>query len=80
MDLVAAPGARAVGARRGVALFADITVVSPISRNGDARPTAATADGATINRAVRVKQRKYIDVLNSADAALLVLGCEVYGR
>eukprot|EP00973_Karenia_brevis_P008072 1093640-Karenia_brevis.AAC.1 len=53
MDLVAAPGVRSVGARRGVALFGDVTVVSPISRAGAARPGAANVDGAVVAAAVR---------------------------
>lgn len=80
MDLVAAPGARAVGARRGMPLFADVTVVSVHTRNGDARPTAATIDGGVMQQAVATKRRKYADVVTSSQACLLVLGCETYGR
>ena len=80
MDLVAAPGARAVGARRGVPLFVDVTVVSVLTRQGEARPMAATTDGGVLRRAVAVKQRKYQDVHASRQACLLVLGCETYGR
>ena len=80
MDLVAAPGARAVGARRGVPLFGDVTVVSVHTRSGEARPTAATTEGAIIRSAMQSKRRKYADVVASPQAALVVLGCEVYGR
>ncbi len=80
MDLVAAPGARAVGARRGVPLFADVTVVSVHTRTGAARQAAASTDACVIGSAVTTKRRKYADVHASAQAALLVLGCEVYGR
>ena len=80
MDLVAAPGARAVGARRGVPLFADVTVVSVHTRNGDARPAAASHDGAVVQQAVVTKRRKYADVHASPQACLVVLGCETFGR
>ena len=80
MDMVAAPGARSVGARRGVALFCDVTICSTHKKNGEARPGAANIDGATISQAVRKKQRRYSDVVNSPQAALVVLGCEAYGR
>ena len=39
MDFVAAPGSRALGSRRGVALFADVTIVSLHTQRGLARPT-----------------------------------------
>jgi len=80
MDLVAAPGSRALGARRGVALFADITIVSVHTQQGHARPTAANIDGGVLSQAVATKRRKYADVVSSGDASLLVLGCETYGR
>ena len=80
MDIVAAPGARAVGARRGVPLFGDVTVVSVHTREGAPRPSAATVDGGVLNQAVSTKRRTYGDVHGSPQAVLLVLGCEVYGR
>ena len=80
MDLVAGPGSRSVGARRGVPLFADITIVSVHTRTGAARPAAASTDGSTIGHAVATKRRKYADVHASTQACLLVLGCEAYGR
>ena len=80
MDLVAAPGARSVGARRGVPLFIDVTIVSVHTQGGEARPMAATTDGAIIGNAVSTKRRRYADVHASATACLLVLGCEVFGR
>ena len=80
MDLVAAPGARAAGARRGVPLFGDVTVVSVHTQAGEARPGAANNDGAVLAQAVARKRQKYRDVTASSQAALVVLGCEVYGR
>ena len=80
MDLVASPGSRAVGARRGVPLFADVTVVSVHARAGEARGSAAAVDGSGIRQAVTTKRRTYADVHSSTQACLLVLGCEVYGQ
>ena len=73
MDIVAAPGARGVGARRGVALFGDVTVVSVHTRTGNARPTAANVNGAALGRAVACKRRKYADVVASQHAELRVM-------
>ena len=50
------------------------------TRGGEARPGTATRDAGTIDAAVARKRRKYADVHTSAQACLLVLGCEVYGR
>ena len=80
MDLVAAPGPQSAGARRGLALFCDLTVVSPHTKRGAPRGGARSTDGATIARAERRKHIKYTDVQGSGIAAFIVLGCEVYGR
>ena len=80
MDLVAAPGPRAAGARHGVPLFADVTVVSVHTQRGAARPGTPTVDGSAIRQAVAAKRRRYADVHASPQACLLVLGCETYGR
>ena len=48
MDLVAAPGSRGLGARRGVALFADVTIVGVHTKRGEARTLAATTDGGVL--------------------------------
>ena len=80
MDVVAAPGSRGAGARRGVALFCDVTIVSPLSRIGQARPRAAVEDGYVLQAAAARKHRRYADIDASGAGALIVLGCEVYGR
>ena len=77
---MAAPGPRSVGARRGVSLFGDVTIVSVHSSAGEARAGAASADGSSLAQAIAVKRRKYGDVMSSHVADLVVLGCEVYGR
>merc|ERR1712110_1351565 len=80
MDLVAAPGARAMGARHGRALFCDVTIVFPITRNGDPASGARIRNGASLRRAENRKRNTNHDVLESDVAELLVLGAEVYGR
>ena len=69
-----------MGARRGQALFCDVTVVSPLTRNGAPGPSARTTNGAALRRAERRKRTTYYDVHNSQVAELLVLGAEVFGR
>ena len=80
MDLVAAPGARGLGARRGVCLFCDLTIVSPLRQDGHSGRGSARRDGAALQQAVARKQRTYADISATGAAALIVLGCEVYGR
>ena len=80
MDLVAAPGHRGPGARRGLALFCDVTVVSPHSKRGAPRCGSARTNGATLRSAISKKHSKYSDISRSGVAAFVVLGCEVYGR
>ena len=80
MDLVASPGHRGPGVRRGLALFCDVTIVSPHSKTGIPRCGSARANGATLRSAISKKHRRYSDVSCSGVAAFVVLGCEVYGR
>ena len=80
MDLVAAPGARGIGARRGLSLFCDITIVSPLTRNGVSRNGARHTDGAMVAAAARRKHAHYADIDASGIAAFIVLGSEVFGR
>jgi len=61
-------------------IFADVTVVSVHTRNGQARPGASGHDGAAVRLAERAKRRRYADVHASPMATLVVLGCETYGR
>ena len=78
MDIVAAPGSRGAGARRGVALFCDVTVVCPLSGLGQARPGTTREAGHVLANTAAKKHRRYADV--AAMGGLVVLGCEVYGR
>ena len=81
MDLVAAPGARGPGAHRGRALFCDVSIVSPHTQGGAARPGAGNGNGAVLRAVLQRKRVRYADVVSSGVSHLVVLGCEeVYGR
>ena len=80
MDIVAAPGSRAVGARRGVPLFLDVTVVAVHARNGVPHAAAVHNEGGALSQAVARKRRRYQDVVQHGGSSFVVLGCEVYGR
>jgi len=76
LDLVV-PG---LNVERGLPLFCDITVISPISRNGAPRPGTSNADGTLLAHAQADNDDTYHEVISSGLGALLCLGCEVYGR
>ena len=80
MDLIAAPGSRSSGAYRGLPLFCDVTVVSPLTARGAPRPGAANHDGKCLEAAIRKKRNTYRDVVQSGNARFIVLGSEVFGR
>ena len=80
MDLVAAPGARGVGAFRRAPLFANVTIVNPHTRTGQARLGASARDGGALSGIVAAKRRRYADVVAAPHATFLVLGCEAFGR
>ena len=64
----------------GAQLAIDATLVSPLGRNGDARPRAARHDGAALDSARRRKERTYPELQASRRCRLVVLGLEVGGR
>ena len=72
MDLVAALGSCSLGATRGVAWFADVTIVGVHTKRGQPRTSAATTNGGVLATAVAAKRRKYADVVASREASLLV--------
>ena len=80
MDIITGPGAGGPGAYRGLPLFCDITVVSPLTRQGSERGSAANVDGRILSSAAARKRRRYSDVVQSGCSRLLVLGCETFGR
>ena len=64
----------------GLPFFCDITIVSPISRNGIARSGTSNVGGKLLERAERENNSTYAPVVTSGLGALYCLGHEVYGR
>ncbi len=65
---------------RGLALFCDVTIVSPISRTGVARPSTSNRGGALLEAAEGQNNQTYHEVIASGLGSLQCLGAEVYGR
>ena len=66
---------------QGAQLAIDTTLVSPLRRDGSARPRAADHDGAALEDARRRKERTYPELTGDGGRArLVVLAAEVGGR
>ena len=65
---------------RGLPLSCDVTVVSPITQAGQARPGTSNSGGSLLRDAERQNNDNYLEVPLSGLGKLLRLGCEVYGR
>jgi len=76
LDLIV-PG---LNVANGLPLFCDITVVSPVSRNGQPRPGTSNRGGRLLEIADDDNRATYQPVVDSGLGALFCLGCEVYGR
>ena len=76
LDLVV-PG---LNVARGLPLFCDITVLTPISRRGGPRPSTSNNGGRLLEQAERDNNSTYQPVIDSGLGALYCLGFEVYGR
>ena len=76
LDLIA-PG---LNVSRGLPLFCDITVVSPITATGAARPGTSNQGGRLLTEAEQDNNNIYWDVLSTGLGDLLCLGFEVFGR
>ena len=76
MDLIV-PG---LNVERGLPLFCDATIMSPISGNGAPRASTSNADGRLLEQAQTDNDNIYEEVHSTGLGALLCLGCEVYGR
>ena len=61
-------------------LAVDITLRSPLTSTGLARPAAATTDGAVLVRARADKEAKYFELLQGNRCHLVVVGLETGGR
>ena len=76
LDLIVATSSIA----RGLPLFCDVTVISPISANGRARGGCTRIDGGALDAARRANSRTYSEVPASGVARLCALDVETYGR
>ena len=66
--------------RLGEALCCDVTLVSPLRRNGRPQPRAAEHDGAVLAGARRRRETRYPELAGPGPQRLVVLACEVGGR
>ena len=66
--------------RHGAQVAVDCTLVSPLKRNGEARPRAHREAGAALVDSVRRKHTRYHELVNSTRCSLVVAGMEVGGR
>ena len=76
LDLVV-PG---MNVARGLPLFCDVTVVTPLTAQGQARPGTSNRGGALLEAARRENDATYCEVVQSGLGALYCLGSEVFGR
>jgi len=65
---------------RGLPLFCDVTVLSPITATGIARPGTSNQGGQLLTQAEGDNNAIYWDVISTGLGQLLCLGCEVFGR
>ena len=64
----------------GAQLAIDVTLVSPVNRDGAPHPNAADQDGVQLMVARERKERKYRELLDSRRCRLVVVAMEVGGR
>ena len=69
-----------INVARGLQLFCDVTVLSPISRNGAPRGGTSNRGGRLLEDASAANDNNYREVIDSGLGALYCLGCEVFGR
>ena len=65
---------------RGSQLAIDVTLVSPVRRDGRPQPHCADVDGAQLEVARRRKEQRYRELLDSRRCRLVVAATEVGGR
>ena len=70
----------AIGWKRERKGFCDVTVLSPVSRNGQPRPGTSNRGGRLLEAANQDNLDTYRPVVDSGLGSLYCLGCEVYGR
>ena len=67
-------------AARGLQLFCDVTVISPITGRGHARGGTSNRGGRLLEIAQRENDSTYSEVASSGLGSLQCLGAEVFGR
>ena len=67
-------------AYNGAQVAVDATLVSPLTRNGEARPRAHREDGAALKDARKHKDSTYPELRRAQRCHLLTAGMEVGGR
>jgi hypothetical protein len=65
---------------RGLPIFGDVTVLAPLSANGEPRAGTSNQDGRLLELAETENNDTYREVIDSGLGSLQCLGCEVYGR
>ena len=65
---------------RGLPLFCDVTVLTPLSATGEPRGGTSNQGGSLLEHATAENNGTYIEVIDSGLGHLLCLGSEVYGR
>ena len=64
----------------GAQVAIDATLVSPLKRNGTARPRAHKEDGAAFKDAAKLKKKTYPELLAAHRCTLVTAAMEVGGR
>ena len=64
----------------GLPLFCDVTVLSPLRRDGNPRPGTSNNGGKLLDDAEKQNDNTYREVLSSRLGSLQCLGVEIYGR
>ena len=76
LDIVA-PG---LNVHRGLPLFCDVTVISPLTGSGEPRGGTSNRGGRLLEEAQADNDETYRVVIDSGLGSLQCLGCEVFGR
>ena len=72
--------ATGLNVHRGLPLFSDVTVISPLSAIGEPRGGTSNQGGRLLEQAEEENNATYNEVVESGLGEMLRLGCEVYGR
>ena len=76
LDLIAT----GLNVQRGLPLFCDVTVVTPLTRTGAPRPGTSNVGGRLLEQCRDDNDAVYQEVMSSGLGSLQCLGVEVFGR